>query len=1041
MEIIFYLGILAVILLGPWVLVWRVNSHRKRDRREDQSRWADLTARIHILEQEVKTPHGQAAVTPSPSEARKETVADARPGAATASAPPKLAPTPSQAVAEAWVTRKPGDAPVAAAPSASAASTSPTSTTSASSSATPPPLAPPTPPAQPPTPSAPIFASTHIEASLFDRFTSALDIEEMLGTDWLNKLGVVLLVLGVAFFLAYQLKTLGPAGKVLVGFVTGVVMLGAGIWFERGERYRILARAGIGGGWALLFFTTYAMYHVPAARVLDSQPLDLVLMLAVAAAMVAHTLRYRSQVVTGLAFLLAFFTVTISHSNVYSLSAGAVLAAALVVIVGFMQWFELEVFGILASYLNHYLWLRPIIEPMQGKRHPFPEFLPSAAILVLYWLIFRLSYVFRSPNDQAQERISTAAALLNTSLLLALLKYQSVHPEWAFWALLAIGAFEVALGQLPTARRRRSAVIVLSTLGVTLLIAAFPFRYSGARLSLLWLAEAEALLLIGVWTKEVIFRRLGMIASVLVAGQMIAYDAAAIFGRRMDDADLRPDFALAILFAVAAAVFYINAYWVLRGWRALFAIEFDRRVMQRLSYAGMVMLLIAVWIACPEAWTAVAWCGLVFVLAIAASRLAARELQYQSAFLASVAVVRILAINVGATDKFHGLTLRLITIAAAAVLLYVTARWNSRTKDEGEREQGSFIFDRLSIEGYSWAASFLLALVAWYELRPVGVADAWVVGGLVLLEIGLTRKSLSLRLQSYLVLAAAFARIFFVNLNADGLPGEVSPRFYTVVPIALAFFYAYWRLNELPTEIASREKKFRVAEICCWMGTITVGSLMRFELEADWVAAAWAALTFALIAIAWRSRQLVFLYQAILVLAGVLSRTVLHNFYERSYFPAPMWESRWVTVGATVALLLASLPIAFQMRRKDELSDEVGLVRLVQSIGRRPEQLFFFVAIGLLTGLLGVEMRHGMVTLSWGLEGVGVFLLALWLGERSFRLTGLGLLLLCVAKILVQDVWRLNPQDRYLTFIVLGGALLLVSFLYTRNREALRRYL
>ena len=45
----------------------------------------------------------------------------------------------------------------------------------------------------------------------------------------------------------------------------------------------------------LLFFTTYAMYHVQAAHVLSSQGLDLILMLAVAAGMVWHTLRYRSQ--------------------------------------------------------------------------------------------------------------------------------------------------------------------------------------------------------------------------------------------------------------------------------------------------------------------------------------------------------------------------------------------------------------------------------------------------------------------------------------------------------------------------------------------------------------------------------------------------------------------------------------------------------------------------------------------------------------------------------------------------------------------------
>ncbi len=122
------------------------------------------------------------------------------------------------------------------------------------------------------------------------------------------------------------------------------------------------------------------------------------------------------------------------------------------------------------------------------------------------------------------------------------------------------------------------------------------------------------------------------------------------------------------------------------------------------------------------------------------------------------------------------------------------------------------------------------------------------------------------------------------------------------------------------------------------------------------------------------------------------SRTVLHNVYERTYFPASGWESRWVTVGTAVALLLLTLPFAFQLCKRNEPSEETGLVRLLQSVVWCPEQLLFFIAVGLLTVLLAIEMRHGMVTLSWGMEGVAVFVLALWLGERNFRLTGLGLL-------------------------------------------------
>src|SRR5438128_10006447 len=54
---------------------------------------------------------------------------------------------------------------------------------------------------------------------LVERFRSPLDIEEALGTNWLTKLGIAILVLGEAFFLAYQLTNAGPAGTVLVGAI------------------------------------------------------------------------------------------------------------------------------------------------------------------------------------------------------------------------------------------------------------------------------------------------------------------------------------------------------------------------------------------------------------------------------------------------------------------------------------------------------------------------------------------------------------------------------------------------------------------------------------------------------------------------------------------------------------------------------------------------------------------------------------------------------------------------------------------------------
>jgi uncharacterized membrane protein len=99
------------------------------------------------------------------------------------------------------------------------------------------------------------------------------------------------------------------------------------------------------------------------------------------------------------------------------------------------------------------------------------------------------------------------------------------------------------------------------------------------------------------------------------------------------------------------------------------------------------------------------------------------------------------------------------------------------------------------------------------------------------------------------------------------------------------------------------------------------------------------------------------------------------------------------------------------------------------------------VPLALVTAYLAVDLRSGLVTMAWALEGVAVFLFALWLGERSYRIAGLGLLLLCVGKIVTIDLWRLVLRDRAITFIVLGALLFGVSILYSRNREKVRQFL
>jgi len=957
--------------------------------------------------------------------------------------------------------------------------------------------------------------------------------EQKFGTDWLNKLGVIGLVVGITLWAGYKLADAGPLAKVLASFAAAGAMLGAGIFFESRDRYRILARAGIGGGWALLFFTVYAMHHVDAARIIDSQPLDLVLLLGVAIGMVLHTLRYDSQVVTGLAFLLAFATVTISRNTVYSLSAGAVLALGIAIIALRKQWYQLEIFGLLASYLNHFFWLRLIIEPMGAAKHTFPEFVPSAALLILYWGIFRWSYIRRTIDDDEQENISTLAAILNTLFLLGLMKYQSVQTGLAFYVLLVLGLVEMLLAQLPITRKRRTAFVVLTTVGATLALAAVPFRYSGGNGSILWLAQAEAFLLAGLFTREKLFRQFGLIAGLLTAGNLLRITLLIPASSTLP---------LSLTLAFCALVLYADAQFIPRRWKSEIKQAFEQMCFQALSYLAAGLLFTAIWVGCDAAqtheWVAIGWAAAGLLLAYTGWAARMDDLSIQAHLFALAAFIFALAANQDATELYLGVTLRALTFSLLAVILYVSARWSGpvdheqsagisalytsaataclalvayyevpgpwiavawvvmafvlnylgRTIGRSELNWQAHVlsamvvvraiaynfpldtaYGRISLRLatiaaiivvfyalarladredaahketsralYSWAGSLLVGTLLWYELRPLNVALGWAIFGLALFEIGAARKSLSLRAQGYLAYLLAFGRIFFVNMNADGVPGALSPRLYTTLPLALIFFYCYWRTQSDEAEFPEVDGRMPVRELLCYFGTIVMAALVRFEFNLNWVVAGWATLILLLLALAWRSKLPVFLHQAYLLSGAAAFRTVFHHFFERAHTNPSWMESRMAAVGAGIALLFLGLAFAFPLRKR--MANEIAGSRLAALVAR-PEQWFFFLPLGLLVGLLYVEVRAGLLTVAWGVLAVAVFLFAIWAGQRSYRMAGLVLLLTCILKIVFVDVWKLEPGDRYLAFIGLSAAMLFISFLYTRYKDTIKRFL
>jgi len=1091
----------------------------------------------------------------------------------------------------------------------------------------------------------PVFASVNAgppRKSWVKRLRTDLPLEEFLGMNFAAKAGIVLMVLGLAYLGQSEFHAMGHGLRDAGLYLVAAVLLGGGIWLEIRERYRLVGRAGIGGGWALLFFTTYALNHVSAMEVLSSNSLDCLLMLVVAMAMVAHTLRYRSQVVTGLAFLLAFLTISpvvLNEYTVYSLVSGVVLALGIAAMALKMNWFELELFGILACYGNHFYWLYKLY-PDGVAGHAFTEFLPSAIILVLYWAIFRFSYIARRIETPRQESISTVAALVNVMLLMAELKYQSTHPELAFYALAALGGIEFLLGQLPITKRRRAAFTLLTVIGTLLVFAAVPFKFSGNNIALFWMIAAEALLIAGIVQLEKLFRWLGLVTAA-VTGLLVVYESWGLVElRRSSEAPRVQD---GVLLLACSLAFYLNSQYVARRWKELFE-EFDRAMALAQSFigwataflgvwavftadwtaigwgalllgaafgakklksrqllvqawmcavaalvrgavvnlsldqmypqhltirfvtvpllaaifyfaswllaavedaplglrtvtvwAGTVLLAALAWVEMPQAWVAPVWLGLAIMLCLigrrfglkqfvlqehalavaAVAMLAAvnldapkameryiplagcaaalyaisrfctlkdagyrrpaawlhtwaatgllaalawheaeqpwlaviwvafalalavcdrifdvEEVPWQAHVLALMAVARAVSVNFFIEGTWRGLHLRLVTIGLVIAALYVLARW-MRMPDAAKKLEIQHV--------YTWVAAGLASWLMWKELQPISLALGLGVFGLVLFEIGEWKKQRQLCWQAYALMAASFARIFFVNLTAAKLPGEMlSPRVYTVAPLALIYFYVWTRLESKKT--AAEITRWNMGSLIAYFGSATIAALLYFEVSPEWIIVAWAVMALALIASALVLDKEVFLQQAVLLVAGIAGRGLAHNIYGSSYFVAGGWRGKFSVLSFTALLLLSTLPLAFKLRARYAQRIELQWLSRWLFV-QRPEQIFFFVPVGLIVLTIEAKMNPGMVTLAWGTVGFAAILMGLLAGERSYRLTGLGLLLLCVGKILALDAWRLNERDRYITFIAVGASLTLVSMLYSRYRDHLKRLL
>ncbi len=264
--------------------------------------------------------------------------------------------------------------------------------------------------------------------------------EVRLGTYWLPRIGMAVLLTGIVFLVTWSYHYLSLGHKVAMGYLWCLVLGGLGLWLEK--KMPQFARVLQAGSLALAYFVTYAAHFVEAFRVIQSPALALTLLTLVVVAIVGVAQERQSAALAGMALFFGYYTSVISGVTSFTLASNAVLAVAALFFLARNRWVHISYGAVLATYLTYLIWVWKLNRFGDMERLVFDsaylgesDFRLRAAFLSLYWLLFTVGALIVRREVLATAERNGLFALNNAFffLLFTLLMYHA-HPQmqWEF---------------------------------------------------------------------------------------------------------------------------------------------------------------------------------------------------------------------------------------------------------------------------------------------------------------------------------------------------------------------------------------------------------------------------------------------------------------------------------------------------------------------------------------------------------------------------------------------------------------------------------
>ncbi len=371
------------------------------------------------------------------------------------------------------------------------------------------------------------------------------DIEKFIGENLFNKIGILILVLGLIFSVKYAIDEglVNKWGRVGIGVLGGGILIGIAHYLRK--KFSAFSSVLVGGGMAVLFFTIFISYHDYG---IFSRNVAFAMLVVITAFTVLLSILYDRQELAVLAVLGGFGTPFLVNNNsgdyVSLFSYLLMLNIGMAVLALFKRWKIVDIVSFVFTLIIYGIWLGISIDDNAERNDFIGGFLFATAF---YFVFFVMNVINNLRYRKTFKPLDFSILLSNTFFyfVVGLLCINEIAPELKgiFTVVIAVFNFMFAYPLYRLKRIDKNFVFLLIGLILTFISLAAPIQLEGNYITLFWAAESVLLLWMAQNTGIKIFR----FASLIVMSAML-FSLLIDWGNIYVDEAHKPDVIIPLIF-------------------------------------------------------------------------------------------------------------------------------------------------------------------------------------------------------------------------------------------------------------------------------------------------------------------------------------------------------------------------------------------------------------------------------------------------------------------------------------------------------------